>query len=371
MPSSSDTAAIRAEVCLPTNDPQEDAAFFREKLGFRLDSIFPADDPSVAVISGHGLRLRLERGASEPPATVRITADDPATIAGGQSELVAPNGTRIEIHPTPPSLEIPPTQHSFVVSRRNDVGAWVVGRAGMEYRDMIPGRLGGSVIASNIRIPNGGPVADMVHFHDIAFQLIYCYRGWVKVAYQDQGPPILMNAGECLIQPPRIRHRVLESSAGAEVIEVTVPAEHLTTIDHELDLPMPVSELGKDYGGQRFCNYTLSQADWQPSQLPGFEASSTGISDSTDGVADVQVLRWRGGASEPVTSQDADILFTFVLSGSMALQVIDRPLERLESGDAFVLPPNTRSMLADCSTELELLQVSLPGKFETVTHDSL
>ena len=369
-PSSPDAAATRAEVRLPTSDPQEDAAFFREKLGFRLDSIFPADDPSVAVISGHGLRLRLELAAAEPPGTLRITADEPATIAGGQTELVAPNGTRIEIHPTP-ALEIPPTQHSFVVSRRNDVGAWVVGRAGMEYRDMIPGRLGGSVIASNIRIPNGGPVADMVHFHDIAFQLIYCYRGWVSVAYQDQGPPILLSAGECLIQPPQIRHRVLESSAGAEVIEVTVPAEHLTTIDHELELPMPLPALGKEYGGQRFCTYSSSQAAWQPSGTPGFEASSTGIGEATDGVADVQMLRWRGGESEPITTHDADILFTFVVAGSMTLQAIDRSLERLEAGDAFVLPPNTRSALAECSSELELLQVSLPGRFETVTHDSL
>ncbi len=83
------------------------------------------------------------------------------------------------------------------------------------------------------------------------------------------------------------------------------------------------------------------------------------------------MLRWRGGESEPITTHDADILFTFVVAGSMTLQVIDRSLERLEAGDAFVLPPNTRSALAECSSELELLQVSLPGRFETVTHDSL
>ncbi|MCP3914678.1 MAG: hypothetical protein GY711_03860 [bacterium] len=41
-------------------------SFFTEQLGFRLDVVFPADDPSVAVVSGHGVRLRLERGAHVP-----------------------------------------------------------------------------------------------------------------------------------------------------------------------------------------------------------------------------------------------------------------------------------------------------------------
>ena len=36
-----------------------------------------------------------------------------------------------------------------------------------------------------------------------------------------------------------IRHRVLESSAGAEVVEVSAPAEHITMADHDLALPCP------------------------------------------------------------------------------------------------------------------------------------
>jgi hypothetical protein len=32
------------------------------------------------------------------------------------------------------------------------------GRAGMDYRDLLPGRLGGRYIASHIRIASGGPV---------------------------------------------------------------------------------------------------------------------------------------------------------------------------------------------------------------------
>ena len=89
------------------------------------------------------------------------------------------------------------------------------GRAGMLYRDLIPSRLGGRYIASHITIPDGGPVADWVHFHRIALQMIFVRRGWVRVVYEDQGEPFVMNAGDMVLQPPEIRHRVLESSPGA------------------------------------------------------------------------------------------------------------------------------------------------------------
>ena len=37
-------------------------------LGFRLDMIMPADDPTIAELSGHGVRIRLRGGALERPA---------------------------------------------------------------------------------------------------------------------------------------------------------------------------------------------------------------------------------------------------------------------------------------------------------------
>ena len=71
----------------------------------------------------------------------------------------------------------------------------------MEYRDLLPDRLGGRLIASHIRIRDGGPVPDYVHYHAIDFQLIYVRAGWVRVVYEDQGPPFVMHAGDCVVQP--------------------------------------------------------------------------------------------------------------------------------------------------------------------------
>ena len=86
-----------AEIRLPSADLTADLAFFMKTLGFRMDKIYPADYPTISVLSGHGLTIRLEQDAPEPPGTLRILCRDPAALAGGQTELTAPNGTRIEI----------------------------------------------------------------------------------------------------------------------------------------------------------------------------------------------------------------------------------------------------------------------------------
>ena len=361
----------RAELLLPSRDLHADLAFFRERLGFRLDSIFPADDPAQAVLSGHGVRIRLERGAAEAPGAIRLHCEDPGAFGNGVRDLHAPNGTRIELRDLHPRLRRPPTRHALVVQRQSaEGGAWVVGRAGMHYRDLIPGRLGGAIIASHIRIPEAGPVPDDVHYHIAAFQLIYCYRGWVDLVYEDQGPPFRLDAGDCLIQPPQIRHRVLESSAGLEVIEIAVPAEHLTALDHTLALPTGHLRPHRDFGGQRFCRHRARDAVWGPARLPDFSARDTGIAAATGGVANAQVARRAQGSDTAETSHDADILFTFVLEGRMTLRVPEREACELGAGDAFALPPGLRSAYERCSDDLQLLEVSLPGAFATTVHRS-
>ena len=226
-----------AEVVLPCPELDPTLAFFTETLGFRINAIFPADSPKVAVISGHGVCLRLEPDVAGHPGTLRLACENPSELAGGASELVAPNGTRIEFVDANPPLVLPPEQQSFVLNRISGEASWQVGRAGMQYRDLIPDRQGGRFIASHILIAEGGDVPDYPHFHRIRFQLIYVRRGWVRVVYEDQGEPFVMRAGDCVVQPPQIRHQVLEASAGLEVVEITSPAEHLTTLVHDLTLP--------------------------------------------------------------------------------------------------------------------------------------
>ena len=355
----------RAQVVLPCSELDETLVFFIDRLGFRVDAIYPADDPSVAVVSGYGLRIELKRGGKGDPGVLRLLASDPAAF--GASELTAPNGTRVEIADADPPLVVPPVVPSFVLSENGDRAQWGTGRAGMRYRDLVPDRQGGSFIASHIQIPGGGPVPDYVHFHKVRFQMIYCYKGWVRVVYEDQGAPFVLNAGDCVLQPPRIRHRVLESSPGLEVIEIGCPANHETFADADLALPTSEVRPERDFSGQRFVRHVAAEAAWQPFRLDGFECRDTGIAAATGGIATVRVARPRGTPAKIRYRHDADFLFTFVLSGSLTLDVDGRGARAVAPGSSFVLPRTDSYAFTDCSSDLELLEVALPAAFETVS----
>ena len=359
---------IRAEILLPTQELRDDIPFFTKTLGMRMEEIFPADDPTEAVFQGHGLRVRIRKGADVSPGVIRILANDPVLIAGGKTELTAPNGTRIEIADMAPPVVMPKTEHAFVVRRLAEQAPWIVGRAGMHYRDLIPSRLGGSIIASHIRIPDGGPVPDMVHYHSVGFQLIFCYRGWVDLVYEDQGEPFRLHAGNCVIQPPEIRHRVLYASDNIEVIEIGVPAEHVTTIDHETPLPTPGTNPDREWDGQRFVHHKAEGAKWLPFRLPGYVSRDTTINDNTKGVAGVHVVRTGEGSPE-WTRHSGDILFSFVMDGEMTLEGEGQKAQRLAAGDAFVIPPDMKTRYSEPSEDLEFLEVALPGVVPTTVGD--
>ncbi|MDX2042920.1 MAG: cupin [Acidobacteriota bacterium] len=309
------------QAVIPCSDLTEAIEFFTERLGFRLDMIVPADAPRAAVVAGHGIRLRLESNQ--------------------------PNET------TPPETE------RFIVSRMNS-DAWHVGRAGMQYRDLIPSRLGGRFIASHIRIPDGGEVPDYVHFHKVRFQMIYCKAGWVRVVYEDQGEPFVLSAGDCVLQAPEIRHRVLESSAGLEVIEIGSPAIHETYVEHKLQLPTGQMLPERLFGGQRFVRHIASEAEWMASPIAGCEMRDTGIAAATNGLASALVHRLAAQASASRHQHDGEFLFLFVLNGALDFESQTEGCQQLASGDCFVIPAGMEFTL-QASEKLELLEVSLPA----------
>jgi quercetin dioxygenase-like cupin family protein len=194
-------------------------------LGYRLDMIFPADSPREALLS-------------EPPAS-----------AGSLSRESNQLG-QIRLKLSPSKVQPPATAGG---------SDWIAGRAGMEYLDLIPGRMDGKVIASHIRLGKGGEVADYVHYHKVEFQMIRCIKGRIKVVYEDQGPPFWLEQGDWVIQPPEIRHRVLECTAGSEVIEISMPAEHETWVEHEMDLPNDTVNPDRDFSGQKFVRFVATR----------------------------------------------------------------------------------------------------------------
>ena len=97
------------------------------------------------------------------------------------------------------------------------------------YRDLgIAEATGGLARAHVIRmIP---PVTDEVrqrHLHNVDLQLVYVLKGWMKNEFEGHGVQ-MMDAGSCWLQPPGIRHTVLDYSDDLEVLEIIVPADFET-----------------------------------------------------------------------------------------------------------------------------------------------
>lgn len=367
----------RAELLLPCADLAATLDFFTGRLNFRLDSIFPAEDPAVAVVSGHGLRLRFERTKKDPPENrgirLRLCGDFAKTDDGDEKkELTAPNGVRIQFAPARRPVSLPRLAPAFILTRVS-AGGWVQGRAGMDYRDLIPDRQGGRFVASHIRVPAGGSVPDYVHYHRIRFQAIYCLRGWAELVYQDQGQPFRLRAGEMVLQPPQIRHRVLRCSEGFEAVEIASPAEHETLADHDLDLPTAGTvDPGRLYGGQRFVHFVPEGADWEEYRLAGFERRDTGIGRATGGLAGANVIRpaaesriTAGRSVEFYRHDGAEFVFFYILRGTARLGLAGSTEYLLAPDDAVVIPAETDYRLADPAADLRFLEVTLPGRFET------
>ena len=297
---------------------------YRDELGFRIDSVYPADSPRRARLSGHGLEVLIHDGA-------------------GEAE---------------PDDSLPDNQPSLVVAEFGK-GGFGTGRAGMQYRDLIPDRYGGRFIASHIRIEQGGPVPDYVHHHHIRFQFIHCVNGWVRVAYEDQGEPMLLKAGDFFLQPPHIRHRVLECSDSMEVVEIACPAEHETLVDHEMTLPTGRLDPERDFGGQTFVYSQSEETPWQGEN--GIEFQDSGIGDATRGAVAARTVRLANGGNQWSLQHDADVRIVFVRSGQAVLVTPEGEQRELVKADACAIPPGAAYGLASVSADFVALDVLAPA----------
>ncbi len=345
--------------------------FLTSELGFKVRMIMPAEDPTVAVLSAPDCVLRLEQigpGAERPaPVKLRILCDLETLPTGAPRALEGPDRLSVEIAALHPPVIVPESTQEFVLTRRGAVSDWHAGRADMLYRDLIPSRLGGRFTASHILIPNCGPVPDYVHYHRVRFQMIFCKNGWVRVCYEDQGDPITLKAGDCVLQPPEIRHRVLESSEGLEVIEISCPAAHETWSDPSMTLPTGTKAPEREFNGQRFVCHVASKASWKASRFHGFEQRDMGIGAATNGLAGARVLRSAAGAvvdrrgAAPRNAHAGEFAFYFVLSGATVLESSALGAHDLSPGDSCVLPAGADFAIR--ATEgLELLEVTLPAE---------
>ena len=127
-----------------------------------------------------------------------------------------------------------PRKQAFVASHLDERDFKEGLRSYAKYRDLgIAAATKGLAQAHVIRlIPPCDPAeVSQRHYHDVEFQMIYVLKGWIKGEYEGAGV-VTMREGSCWLQPPRIKHTVLDYSDDCELLEVIIPAEFDTvTLD--------------------------------------------------------------------------------------------------------------------------------------------
>ena len=362
---------MKFHLVVPSPSFDEGLAFFLDELGFTLERITPSENPSLAILTGFGISICLDKNVETGPVVIRVSTED-RDLHG--VEKTGPNGTKIVYDLNPDEQTYPMSEEPSTAISEGSSAHWTDGRAGMKYRNLLP-QGNWNYIASHIKVSGSGPVPDWVHYHDAQFQIIYCYKGSAKLVYEDQGDPFIFNAGDCVLQPPYIRHQVLESYDGLEVIEIVTPANHSTFSDHTMNLPNDTHNPARYFGDQTFIWDKAANRQWHSLETANgssHEVGKTGIEIASARNGDVQLLRpsRRGETLSDIIpfSQQASSKFTlwFVLSGTAVCDSGTSGQQRIYENDA-ISALNTHEEGMDVvfrnpSSDFSLLEVRLPLK---------
>jgi mannose-6-phosphate isomerase-like protein (cupin superfamily) len=157
-------------------------------------------------------KLRKAKRAAPAPRTARKSSRKSAA--------------RRRVTPARGKTKTAPRKQTFVASH-HDPNAFETGlRSYAAYRDLgIAAATNGLARAHVIKmIPPCDPaVVSKRHYHDVEFQMIYVLKGWIKGEYE--GEVVTMREGSCWLQPPKIKHTVLDYSPDCELLEIILPAD--------------------------------------------------------------------------------------------------------------------------------------------------
>ena len=108
-----------------------------------------------------------------------------------------------------------------------------------EYRDLgIKNATDRKFHAHVIRAVPGKHAVSEWHTHTLDFQMVYILKGWATFEYEGQCQRTL-RPGDCILQPPGIRHREIEHSDDLELVEITSPGDFATQLT---DAPSQAAE---------------------------------------------------------------------------------------------------------------------------------
>jgi hypothetical protein len=121
-------------------------------------------------------------------------------------------------------------KQTFVASHHSPDAFEVGLRRYAQYRDLgIAAATGGLARAHVIKmVPPCDPAeVSKRHYHEVEFQMVYVLKGWIKSEFEGAGV-VTMREGSCWLQPPKIKHTVLDYSDDCELLEIILPADFET-----------------------------------------------------------------------------------------------------------------------------------------------
>jgi hypothetical protein len=179
-----------------------------------------------AAIAATAGRLKEETMAAPRSAAKAKTRK--SARAASSKRRTAPVKRRRAVPKAAPKARRP---QAFVVSHLHEDDFETNGlRNYAKYRDLgVAAATSGLARAHVVRFlpPFRADVVSVPHYHDVEFQLVYVLKGWLVSEFEGQGP-VTMRQGSCWLQPPRIKHAVLDYSDDCEVLEVILPADFET-----------------------------------------------------------------------------------------------------------------------------------------------
>ena len=171
-------------------------------------------------------KLRKAKRAAPASRTVRKTSSSNKT-SRSSSKMSARRRLAAAKAKPKAKAKAAPRKQTFVASHLN-ANAFEGGlRSYAKYRDLgMAAATNGLAQAHVIKmIPPCDPaVVSKRHYHDVEFQIIYVLKGWIKGEYDGAGE-VTMVEGSCWLQPPKIKHTVLDYSDDCELLEIILPAE--------------------------------------------------------------------------------------------------------------------------------------------------
>ena len=131
----------------------------------------------------------------------------------------------------------------------------------------------------------------------------------------------------------------------------------------------PKQPLDESFGRGPFNIAKAKQAEWRVGLRPHFAYRDLGIEAATAGKVLAQVIRARQPCDGPGDEHKhhLDFQMVYVLKGWMRTRFEGVGERTLEAGDCMYQEPGINHRVLDYSDDLEVLEITIPADFETVT----